>query len=50
MNQDNQDPAVVKERVKWIKDKGPSQLFASVGPVTQGDDKFTSVKRKQKNV
>ena len=25
MNQDNQDPAVVKERVKWIKDKGPQR-------------------------
>ena len=36
MNQDNQDPAVVKERVKWIKDKGPNQtatatVFSSGG-------------------
>lgn len=44
MNQDNQDPAVVKERVKWIKDKGPSQPFASVGPVNQGDQYGSFVK------
>jgi len=33
MNQDNQDPAVVKERVKWIKDKGFGHVRL---PVTWG--------------
>lgn len=49
MNQDNQDPAVVKERVKWIKDKGPQRNgFSSVAPVTRGDQYGSFVKRKQK--